>query len=71
MADRVAYKGLMLDGVPNFAFTFGYTNSSWTLKVGLVGDHFAGCSPTWTPTVTPSAAQRSAIHRWPRSRCSA
>jgi monooxygenase len=40
VADRVAFKGLMLDGVPNFAFTFGYTNSSWTLKVGLVGDHF-------------------------------
>ena len=38
--DRVTFKGLMLDGVPNFAFTFGYTNSSWTLKVGLVGDHF-------------------------------
>ena len=40
VADRVAYKGMMLDGVPNFAFTFGYTNSSWTLKVGLVCDHF-------------------------------
>ncbi len=40
VADRVAFKGLMLDGVPNFAFMFGYTNSSWTLKVGLVGDHF-------------------------------
>jgi monooxygenase len=40
VADRVAFKGLLLDGVPNFAFTFGYTNSSWTLKVGLVGDHF-------------------------------
>ena len=40
VADRVAFKGFMLDGVPNFAFTFGYTNSSWTLKVGLVGDHF-------------------------------
>ncbi len=40
VADKVAFKGLMLDGVPNFAFTIGYTNSSWTLKVGLVGDHF-------------------------------
>ncbi len=40
VADQVAFKGIMLDGVPNFAFTFGYTNSSWTLKVGLVGDHF-------------------------------
>jgi cation diffusion facilitator CzcD-associated flavoprotein CzcO len=39
-ADRVVYKGMMLSGVPNFAFVFGYTNASWTLKVGLVGEHF-------------------------------
>ncbi len=35
-ADRVTYKGMMLDGVPNLAFAMGYTNSSWTLKVDLV-----------------------------------
>jgi monooxygenase len=34
--ERVAYKGMMLDGVPNFAFAIGYTNASWTLKVDLV-----------------------------------
>lgn len=28
----MAYKGMMLSGVPNSAFTVGYTNSSWTLK---------------------------------------
>src|SRR5262245_23490359 len=33
---RVAYKGMMLDGVPNMAFAIGYTNASWTLKVDLV-----------------------------------
>jgi monooxygenase len=33
---RVAYKGMMLDGVPNLAFAIGYTNASWTLKVDLV-----------------------------------
>jgi cation diffusion facilitator CzcD-associated flavoprotein CzcO len=33
------YRGMMLSGVPNFAMTVGYTNSSWTLKVDLVG-HF-------------------------------
>jgi cation diffusion facilitator CzcD-associated flavoprotein CzcO len=38
--DRVAYKGMMLAGVPNFAFVFGYTNASWTLRVGLIGEHF-------------------------------
>ena len=35
----VAYKGMMLSGVPNFAFAIGYTNSSWTLKVDLVCEH--------------------------------
>jgi monooxygenase len=40
VADRFAYKGMMLSGVPNFVFVFGYTNASWTLKVGLLCEHF-------------------------------
>ncbi|HET9094593.1 MAG TPA: NAD(P)/FAD-dependent oxidoreductase [Solirubrobacteraceae bacterium] len=36
---RVAFRGMMLDGVPNLAFLIGYTNASWTLKVGLVCEH--------------------------------
>ena len=32
----VAYKGMMLTGVPSFAFAVGYTNASWTLKCDLV-----------------------------------
>ncbi|MER5536763.1 flavin-containing monooxygenase [Streptomyces mirabilis] len=39
-AGKVAFKGMMLSGVPNFAFAIGYTNSSWTLKVGLLCEHF-------------------------------
>ncbi|WP_354697916.1 FAD-containing monooxygenase EthA [Paraconexibacter sp. AEG42_29] len=39
VADSLAYKGMMLSGVPNFAFAIGYTNSSWTLKVDLVCEH--------------------------------
>jgi hypothetical protein len=35
----MAYKALMLSGVPNFAFTIGYTNASWTLKADLVADY--------------------------------
>jgi monooxygenase len=38
-ADTFVYKAMMLTGVPNFAFFFGYTNASWTLRVDLVGDH--------------------------------
>jgi cation diffusion facilitator CzcD-associated flavoprotein CzcO len=34
--EHVAYKGMMLAGVPNMAFAMGYTNASWTLKVDLV-----------------------------------
>jgi monooxygenase len=39
-SEHVAFKGMMFDGVPNFAFAIGYTNSSWTLKVGLLCEHF-------------------------------
>jgi cation diffusion facilitator CzcD-associated flavoprotein CzcO len=38
--DHLVYKGMMLSGVPNFLFVFGYTNASWTLKVGLVCENF-------------------------------
>ena len=40
LPDTVAYKGMMLSGVPNFAYAAGYTNSSWTLKIGLLCEHF-------------------------------
>ncbi|WP_308257576.1 flavin-containing monooxygenase [Pseudonocardia lacus] len=33
--DTVAYRGLMLGGVPNLAFTIGYVNASWTLRSDL------------------------------------
>ncbi|MFE3727245.1 FAD-containing monooxygenase EthA, partial [Nocardia sp. NPDC059154] len=36
--ETMAYKGMMLSGVPNFAFTIGYTNASWTLKADLVAE---------------------------------
>ncbi|WP_200214534.1 flavin-containing monooxygenase [Micromonospora coerulea] len=39
LADTVAYKGMMLSGVPNFAMTIGYTNASWTLKADLVATY--------------------------------
>ena len=35
----VAYKGIMLCGVPNMATTFGYTNASWTLKADLTAEY--------------------------------
>ena len=37
--DCLVYKSFMLSGIPNLGFMFGYTNSSWTLKVDLVCEH--------------------------------
>lgn len=32
---RMTYKAVLLEGVPNMAIMFGYTNASWTLKIDL------------------------------------
>jgi len=37
--DRMFYRGVLLEGVPNLGFVFGYTNASWTLKVELVSQY--------------------------------
>jgi cation diffusion facilitator CzcD-associated flavoprotein CzcO len=34
----MTYRALMLSEIPNFVFTVGYTNASWTLKVDLVAE---------------------------------
>lgn len=39
LPELMSYKALMLSGVPNFVFTIGYTNASWTLKADLVSDY--------------------------------
>ncbi|WP_186764185.1 alpha/beta fold hydrolase [Arthrobacter yangruifuii] len=41
LAEHVAYRGVMLSGIPNMAFAIGYTNASWTLKVGLLTRWFS------------------------------
>ena len=33
------YRGVMFEGIPNLASTFGYTNASWTLKADLTADY--------------------------------
>jgi monooxygenase len=38
-AATVAYKGMMLSGVPNAAMALGYTNASWTLKCDLCTEY--------------------------------
>ena len=39
LPQTMAYRAMMLSGVPNYAYTIGYTNSSWTLKADLVADY--------------------------------
>jgi cation diffusion facilitator CzcD-associated flavoprotein CzcO len=39
LAQKLAYKGMMLEGVPNLALAIGYTNASWTLKCDLTCDY--------------------------------
>ena len=39
LTQTMAYKGMMLSGVPNFAYIVGYTNASWTLKADLVCEY--------------------------------
>lgn len=34
--ERITYRGLMIEGVPNMAYTQGYFRSSWTLRSDLV-----------------------------------
>jgi cation diffusion facilitator CzcD-associated flavoprotein CzcO len=39
LPSKLTYKGMMLEGVPNFALAVGYTNASWTLKCDLTCDY--------------------------------
>lgn len=40
LPECITYKGMLLSGVPNLAIAVGYTASSWTLKIGLLCEHF-------------------------------
>ena len=39
LSETMSCKGMMLSGVPNFAFSIGYTNASWTLKCDLTCEY--------------------------------
>ena len=66
-AAQMAYKALMLSEVPNFAYTIGYTNASWTLKADLVSEYVSGCSTCTTGLRRSSPCAtvpgRDAVHR--------
>jgi cation diffusion facilitator CzcD-associated flavoprotein CzcO len=37
--ERLTYKAVLFEGVPNAAIIFGYTNASWTLKVDIACEY--------------------------------
>jgi cation diffusion facilitator CzcD-associated flavoprotein CzcO len=37
-SDHVTWRGIMINGLPNMAYVFGYFRHSWTLRVDLVSD---------------------------------
>jgi monooxygenase len=39
LSQTMAYKGMMLSGIPNMAMALGYTNASWTLKCDLTCEY--------------------------------
>ena len=64
--EKLAYKGMMLEDVPNIAVSIGYTNASWTLKCDLTCEYvcrlinhmdehgYAYCTPrNHDPSITP------------------
>jgi cation diffusion facilitator CzcD-associated flavoprotein CzcO len=64
--ETVSYKGMMLSGVPNFAWTIGYTNASWTLKADLVAEYVCRLlkhmDANSYASVTPDAAETAAAN---------
>jgi cation diffusion facilitator CzcD-associated flavoprotein CzcO len=68
--ERLVYKSVMLSDIPNFAYVFGYTNASWTLKVDIacawvcrVIDHMrrAGATSAVASPDDPSMPTRSML----------
>lgn len=41
VTNRVLYKAVLLEGVPNMSLVIGYTNASWTLKADLAAGYTA------------------------------
>ncbi|MFO8141788.1 MAG: NAD(P)/FAD-dependent oxidoreductase [Marinobacter sp.] len=39
LRDKVIYKNVMIEGMPNAGMIFGYTNISWTLKVDIASEY--------------------------------
>ncbi len=62
--EHVTWRGIMISGVPNMAYVFGYFRHSWTLRVDLVCDLIvrllAGMRDKGAAMVTPALRQEEA-----------
>jgi cation diffusion facilitator CzcD-associated flavoprotein CzcO len=65
LSTSLAYKGVMLSGVPNLASIFGYINASWTLKADLICTYVCRLLNTMdrkdARQVTPRAGDETAV----------
>lgn len=39
VSEKMVYKGVLLQDLPNMGMIFGYTNASWTLKADLISEY--------------------------------
>lgn len=39
ISEKMTYKSVLAQDTPNFAYLFGYTNSSWTLKINIAANY--------------------------------
>ena len=57
-SERITWRGIMISGIPNMAYVFGYFRHSWTLRADLVSDLvcrlLAHLDEQGTPVVTPA-----------------
>ncbi len=68
---RLIYKGMMIEGVPNFAIAVGYTNASWTLKCDLTCDYVCRLLNHMRAIGAERCAAVNRDPRWRRAPCSA
>ena len=67
-SSAMTYKGMMLSDVPNFAFTLGYTNASWTLKADLTSEYVCRLLTHMDEHGYTECVPRASDPRSPRSR---
>ena len=39
ITEKMCYRGVLFEGIPNLGMVFGYTNASWTLKADLISEY--------------------------------